>query len=116
MPNLGPAELVMVFIVALLVFGPNKLPEIGRQVGKAIREFRRMQHALTDDFRDTFAEEPPRPSAPATAAWRPAPVPLPADEAAPPGAGEPADDATGEATSGRPGTPAEGATPGTEPR
>ena len=95
MPNLGPAELFVILVVALVVFGPNKLPEIGRQVGKAIQEFRRVQHALTDDFRDAFAEEPPRPSAPATAAWRPAPDPLPAGEAPPPGAGKPADDATG---------------------
>jgi sec-independent protein translocase protein TatA len=92
-PNLGPAELFVIFIVALLVFGPNKLPDIGRQVGKAVREFRRVQSSLTDDFRDAFStEEATR--LPAS----PAPTPAPAPET------EPAKDA------------AEGAAPGTEPR
>ena len=39
--SIGFPELVIIFIIALLVFGPKKLPEVGRSVGKAIREFRR---------------------------------------------------------------------------
>jgi sec-independent protein translocase protein TatA len=117
MPNLGPAELFVIFIVALLVFGPNKLPEIGRQVGKAIREFRRVQHSLTDDFQDAFAEEPPRPSASATAAWRPAAGPGAASDPPPSGADGTAGNASGEAAAiTHPDTPADGASPGTEPR
>lgn len=55
--NLGPLEVIVIFIVALLVFGPNKLPEMGRQVGKAVREFRKFQSSFNNEFRD-FIDEP----------------------------------------------------------
>ncbi|MGZ6971226.1 MAG: twin-arginine translocase TatA/TatE family subunit, partial [Thermoanaerobaculia bacterium] len=41
MGNLGMPELMMIMLLALLLFGPKKLPEIGKQVGKALGEFRR---------------------------------------------------------------------------
>ena len=40
MPNIGPMEIVIVLIIALVVFGPKRLPELGRSMGKGIREFR----------------------------------------------------------------------------
>jgi sec-independent protein translocase protein TatA len=40
MPNIGPLELVVVLIIALIVFGPKRLPELGRSLGRGIREFR----------------------------------------------------------------------------
>jgi sec-independent protein translocase protein TatA len=40
MPNVGPLELVVVLIIALVVFGPKRLPELGRSMGKGIREFK----------------------------------------------------------------------------
>jgi sec-independent protein translocase protein TatA len=40
MPNVGPLELVVVLVVALLVLGPKKLPEAGRGLGEAIRGFK----------------------------------------------------------------------------
>ena len=40
MPNVGPMELILVLVVALLVLGPKKLPEVGRSVGKGLREFK----------------------------------------------------------------------------
>ena len=40
MPNIGPMEVLVVLIIALVVFGPKRLPELGRSVGKGIREFR----------------------------------------------------------------------------
>lgn len=62
--NVGPAELLVIFVIALLVFGPNKLPEVGRQVGRAVNEFRRFQSSLRDEVRDVFEPvyggEPPR--------------------------------------------------------
>jgi TatA/E family protein of Tat protein translocase len=39
--NLGFSEMTFLFILALLIFGPKKLPEIGRQIGKALNEFKR---------------------------------------------------------------------------
>ncbi|HYH51365.1 MAG TPA: twin-arginine translocase TatA/TatE family subunit [Acidimicrobiia bacterium] len=52
--NLGPFELVAIFVVALLVFGPDKLPEMGRQVGKAVREFRKFQASMQSQVRDVI--------------------------------------------------------------
>jgi TatA/E family protein of Tat protein translocase len=55
--SLGPAEILVIFVVALLVFGPTRLPEIGRQVGKGIRELRKFQHSMRSDFEDAFADD-----------------------------------------------------------
>jgi sec-independent protein translocase protein TatA len=38
--NIGPLELIVVLIIALIVFGPKRLPELGRSLGRGIREFR----------------------------------------------------------------------------
>jgi sec-independent protein translocase protein TatA len=40
MPNIGPMELVVVLVIALLVFGPKRLPDLGRSLGTGMREFR----------------------------------------------------------------------------
>jgi TatA/E family protein of Tat protein translocase len=48
--NIGPMELIVIFLVALLVVGPKRLPEVGRSIGKALREFRR----TTEEVRSTF--------------------------------------------------------------
>jgi TatA/E family protein of Tat protein translocase len=52
--NLGPLELVAIFVVALLVFGPDKLPEMGKQVGRAVKEFRKFQTTMQDHARDVI--------------------------------------------------------------
>lgn len=57
MPTIGTAEILVIFVVALLVFGPDKLPELGRQVGRAVREVRRWQVSLREEVRDVL--EPP---------------------------------------------------------
>jgi len=44
--SIGPAELILIFVIALLVFGPKKLPEIGRTVGKALREFKKTSEEI----------------------------------------------------------------------
>jgi sec-independent protein translocase protein TatA len=40
MPNLGAPELIVILVIALIVLGPKKLPEVGRSVGKGMREFK----------------------------------------------------------------------------
>jgi sec-independent protein translocase protein TatA len=40
MPNIGPLEIIVVLIIVLVIFGPKRLPEMGRSLGKGIREFK----------------------------------------------------------------------------
>lgn len=40
MPNIGPLEIAIVLIIVLVIFGPKRLPELGRSMGRGIREFR----------------------------------------------------------------------------
>ncbi len=43
MPRIGPLELVLILVIVLLIFGAGKLPEIGKAMGKTIREFKKAQ-------------------------------------------------------------------------
>jgi sec-independent protein translocase protein TatA len=52
MPNVGPLELIVVLIIALVIFGPKRLPELGRSMGKGIREFRGSISGKDDDDDD----------------------------------------------------------------
>ena len=56
--NIGPAELIVVFLVALLVVGPKRLPEVGRSIGKALREFRRTTEEVRSTFEASLDDEP----------------------------------------------------------
>ena len=49
MPNIGPMELIIVLAIALIVLGPKKLPEVGKSVGKGMREFK---DAVSGDKRE----------------------------------------------------------------
>jgi sec-independent protein translocase protein TatA len=57
--NLGAPEILLILVVALLVFGPQKLPEIGRQVGGAMRELRRMQDSVKSELQTAMQEDAP---------------------------------------------------------
>jgi sec-independent protein translocase protein TatA len=48
--NVGPMELIVVLVVALVVLGPKRLPEIGAQLGRGLREFQRVQQELTSEL------------------------------------------------------------------
>lgn len=48
--RLGPIELILIFAIALIIFGPKKLPEIGKAVGSAIRNFKRHSNSVTEDL------------------------------------------------------------------
>ncbi|HEX6869368.1 MAG TPA: twin-arginine translocase TatA/TatE family subunit [Candidatus Limnocylindrales bacterium] len=78
MPTPGPLELVIILVIALLILGPGKLPDVGSALGKSIREFRKassdVQEAVTVNVDTT-----PLPANPVP----PAPQPAPAAPAAP---------------------------------
>ena len=59
MPTPGPMELVILLVVILIVFGPGKLPDIGKAVGKGIREFRRASTDLEDAVRTDSKKSAP---------------------------------------------------------
>jgi sec-independent protein translocase protein TatA len=67
MPNVGPLELIVVLIVALIVFGPKRLPELGRSLGKGIREFRGSISGDRDEDEDAERPELTKPQAHAQA-------------------------------------------------
>jgi Tat protein translocase TatB subunit len=48
--NIGPAEILVILFVALLVFGPHRLPEVGRQVGAAMRQLRQIQDTVRGEL------------------------------------------------------------------
>src|SRR5258707_1170383 len=48
MPNVGPFELLLLGLLAVIIFGPQKLPEIGRSIGKSMREFKDSVSGVTD--------------------------------------------------------------------
>ncbi|HZP89754.1 MAG TPA: twin-arginine translocase TatA/TatE family subunit [Actinomycetota bacterium] len=86
--NIGPLELMVILIVALLVVGPRRLPELGRSIGRGLREFRRAQEEVQRTLQLTLDETEPEESATAEPAdERAAPSGL-ADASAPDG-GEP---------------------------
>jgi sec-independent protein translocase protein TatA len=60
MPNVGPFELAIVLIIALIVFGPKRLPELGRSLGRGIREFRGSVSGESREADRTEPTEPPK--------------------------------------------------------
>ncbi|CAH2213305.1 MULTISPECIES: Sec-independent protein translocase subunit TatA/TatB [Tepidibacter] len=50
MPSLGLPELVVIFFIALLVFGPKKLPDMGRALGTSIKEFKKATKEITKEL------------------------------------------------------------------
>lgn len=76
MGPLGVWELVVIFVVALIVFGPRKLPELGRSLGKSLSEFKRASNELRNTLDDEIRMEDRR-AATAAGAGRPAPAAAP---------------------------------------
>jgi sec-independent protein translocase protein TatA len=55
--NIGVPGLILILIVALVVFGPNKLPEVGRAFGRSIREFKKATEGIADDIKEEIKED-----------------------------------------------------------
>jgi sec-independent protein translocase protein TatA len=55
--NIGFPGLILILVIALIIFGPNKLPEIGRAVGKSMREFKKATQDIQDDIKKEVSEE-----------------------------------------------------------
>ena len=58
MPSLGFGEILVILLVALIIFGPRRLPEMGRTIGKSMREFRRAASELRQELEVDVDEEP----------------------------------------------------------
>lgn len=56
--NLGPLEILVILVVALMVFGPKRLPEVGRQVGGALREIRKVQDTVRSEITAVINAQP----------------------------------------------------------
>ena len=87
--NLGFPEMIFIFLLALIIFGPKKLPEIGRQIGKALNEFKRASNEFKAqieseishlDVEDRQILPPSEPPAGAIAAATTPPEPVPNTE------------------------------------
>jgi Tat protein translocase TatB subunit len=85
--NLGTGELLVIFLVALIVLGPNKLPHAARQAGKMMAELRRLSSGFQDEMRSALRE--PQPTLPTLPPLPPeAEVPPPPDAEQPTAAPE----------------------------
>ena len=101
MPNIGPVELIIILVIALLILGPGKLPDVGAAIGKSIREFRKATNEVQDTVQGVTAPlAPPAQAAPvappvaadpvvplvAAAPIAAAPAPVPSTMSEPPAA------------------------------
>jgi len=79
MGPIGIPEMIIIAVVALIFFGPRKLPELGRSLGKSLAEFKRASNDLKNSLDDEIRQEERRAvTAPALGATDPANLPSPA--------------------------------------
>lgn len=58
--NIGIPGLVLILVIALIIFGPKKLPELGKAVGQTLKEFKTSTRELTKDVTEEFEDEKPK--------------------------------------------------------
>jgi TatA/E family protein of Tat protein translocase len=90
--SLGVGEILLVFVVVLLLFGPRRLPEIARSIGRTMESLRRASRDFQDQFMNIDREPPPPrplPASPAPEPESPPPAEAAEEEELPPTAPEP---------------------------
>ena len=74
--GMGPGELLLVLAIALIIFGPDQLPQVARQLGHIVGEVRRLSAEATAEFQKSIQEEPQPPdSQPRQITYQPPPQP-----------------------------------------
>lgn len=82
--SIGMPELIIIFVIALIIFGPRKLPELGRSLGKSIAEFKKASNELKSTLEEEIRMDEQRSTLEASKATPPAPVAaIPHDETVP---------------------------------
>ena len=94
MPNIGAPELIVILVIALLILGPGKLPEVGASLGKSIREFRKASTDVQDAVKVDVDTSPLPAAAPVAAAAPAVEAPVVAATVAAEAAPAPADSST----------------------
>ena len=72
--SIGMPELIIIFVIALIIFGPRKLPELGRSLGKSLAEFKKASNELKNTLEEEIRIEEQRSAIDATKATQPAPM------------------------------------------
>ncbi len=97
MGPIGMPEMVVIAVIALIIFGPRKLPELGKSLGKSIAEFKRasneLKNTLEDEIRTEELQDARKSAQIPPSASVPAPTPAPAAPATPEGESTPRVDA-----------------------
>ena len=84
--SIGMPELIIIFVIALIIFGPRKLPELGRSLGKSIAEFKKASNELKNTLEEEIRMDEQRSTLEASKAATPAPAPaaaIPHEETVP---------------------------------
>jgi len=76
--SIGMPELIIIFVIALIIFGPRKLPELGKSLGKSLAEFKKASNELRNTLEEEIRIEEQK-----TEAAKPAPPPAPATPTTP---------------------------------
>lgn len=74
MPSLGAPEIVVILLIALIFFGPKRLPELGKGLGNGIREFKKATQGIRAELEGSFKDDPVAPAPVQTTPVAPAPI------------------------------------------